>query len=553
VVAAGASAFLFFSGKNTVSTDNIDLVVQGPTSVAGGDMVPLSIVIANKNPVSLENATLEIDFPAGTRSAQDVTKDYQRYSENVGTITSGMTLSRSVKAVLFGGQGTRVIIPVTLSYGTGGSNATFVKHTEYTLTISTAPLSVSLDSISETVSGKPFTITATVRSNATAPMSGVVLSSAFPNGYLLSSSSISPVGTNFLLGTFLPGTEKKITFTGTLTGQNSDERVFRFIVGTAKSAQDTSLAVSYMTQTANVKIAAPFLAATLKVNGSSVETPVVAPGTNVSVSVSWTNTLPVSVQNASIEVALGGATLNIGSVETQNGFYRSADRTIIFNRDTSPALGMLSPGAKGSGTFTFTTLPTGTSQNASIVLSLSIAGEREGQSGVPEQVTASLSKTIKIASAISLSASSFYTSGPFSNSGPIPPKPNVPTTYSIVWNLMNGGNDIADGSVTATLPSYVTYTGLTSPADGSISFNSSSRTVTWRIGDIPSGSSPQGAFQVSIIPSTSQSGSAPNLTSVPLFSGFDRFAQVQITTQGTAVSTDIKTDVGYMPGKGGVQ
>ena len=49
-IAAGVATFLFFTGTNTVSVDNVSLTIQGPTTVAGGDTVPLSIVIKNKNP-----------------------------------------------------------------------------------------------------------------------------------------------------------------------------------------------------------------------------------------------------------------------------------------------------------------------------------------------------------------------------------------------------------------------------------------------------------------------------------------------------------------------
>src|SRR5882724_11675531 len=80
VIAIGVSAFLFYTGGNTVSVDNIEFTIQGPTTIAGGDTVPLSIVVTNKNSTTVENATLEVDFPEGTRSAADVTATYPRFS-----------------------------------------------------------------------------------------------------------------------------------------------------------------------------------------------------------------------------------------------------------------------------------------------------------------------------------------------------------------------------------------------------------------------------------------------------------------------------------------
>lgn len=188
-----------------------------------------------------------------------------------------------------------------------------------------------------------------------------------------------------------------------------------------------------------------------------------------------------------------------------------------------------------------------------ITLAISVAGERVGQLNVPESITASSVKTIKVASALAFTASASHTSGLFVNTGPVPPVANVPTTYSVTWQVGNAGNDIADGVITATLPTYITFTGLTSPSDSSFSYDPSSRTVTWRVGDVRAGTTRQGAFQVILTPSISQKGGRPTLTSAPVFSGFDRFVQSPVTIVGTAVTTETKADPGYMPGDAVVQ
>src|SRR5205814_649496 len=139
-------------------------------------------------------------------------------------------------------------------------------------------------------------------------------------------------------------------------------------------------------------------------------------------------------------------------------FYRSTDHTIVFSRDTDPSLAELAPGASGIGTFTFSTLPTNASApSPTITFTTSVSGTRVGQSNVPEQVSASATQTAKVATVVVLSASSLHGSGPLANSGPIPPHTDQATTYTIVWDAHNGGSAIAGGSVSATLPSYVSY------------------------------------------------------------------------------------------------
>lgn len=545
IISLGVAVYFFYFEGNSVSVDKIIVDIHGPTTIAGGDTVPLSLTITNKNPVSIKNATIEIDFPNDTRSAVDVLSSYPRYIENLGTLASGATITRSIKAVVFGGAGQSLSLPVSFSYGTSGSSAVFVKKSAYTLAVSSTPLSVSIAAPSETVSGKPLTFEINVRSNATVPISNVILSGSFPFGFVATDSSLPLSGSNIYIGAMQPGASKTITLTGTLTGQNSEQRVFHFTVGTSKTAKDRTLAVSYMTQDATVTISAPFITATLALNGDSSEGAVVTPGSHQSVAVSYSNTLSTSVTNATIAITLSGSAIDYDSIRTTSGFYRSIDRTILFSKDTDPSLARLSPNDSGIGSFTFSTLPQDEiSQSQTITFTISVSGTRVGQTNVIDEVNASVSKTVKVATVIALSASSLHSSGPFGNSGPVPPRANQSTTYAIVWNVRNGGNTIANASVFATLPSYVSYTGVTA-GSGSFSYNKESRVVSWNIGDIAYSANIQGAFQISLTPSTSQNGSAPQLTGTASFSGHDRFAGVQINAHADPSTTETKGDIGY--------
>ena len=181
-----------------------------------------------------------------------------------------------------------------------------------------------------------------------------------------------------------------------------------------------------------------------------------------------------------------------------------------------------------------------------------MSGTRVGQTNVPEQVQASLVKTAKVVTVIAFSASSLHSSGTLNNSGPIPPHANQSTTYTIVLNVRNEGSAVAGGVVSTTLPGYVSYTGLTN-GSGLFSYNEVSHTVSWNTGDLAQGTSAQGVFQVSFTPSTSQKGTAPQLTGTASFSGYDRFAGVQVSATADPVTTETEGDPGYMSANAIVQ
>ena len=351
----------------------------------------------------------------------------------------------------------------------------------------------------------------------------------------------------------MPGGRSIVTLTGTLIGQDNEQRVFHFTVGTAKTARDQTLAVTYITQEALVTIAAPFINTTLALNGDTSPNMVIAPNAQQNVSLSYTNTLPTSITDATIIVTVSGTAINYNSIKAANGFYNSVNHSIIFSKDTDPALEVLAPGASGIGTFTFQTLPANAFVAApTVTFTTSVSGTRVGQANVPGQVSSSVKKTAKVMTNIVLGASSLHSSGPLSNSGPIPPRANQTTTYSVVWSVRNEGSAVAGGIVSATLPSYVTYTDITSGA-GSFSYNDASRTVSWNVGDLAQGASAQGIFQVSLTPSTSQKGNVLSLTRTSSFSGYDRFASVQISAAADPATTETKNDPGYSPTNAAVQ
>ncbi len=559
MLASGVAAYLFFSGSRSVSTNNVSITIKGPTTIAGGDTVSLLLSVVNNNPAPIEDANITLTFPAGTRSASNVLTSLTHDTENLGTITAGGRVERTVKVVLFGGQGDVISIPAALQFRTVGSNAIFVKKSSYTLSVVATPLSVSVDAPPETVPGQPYSLTATVRSNATAPLAGVVLRVYYPTGFTPTNTSIKPVGNSFVIGTLEPGAVSIVKITGTIAGQNGEQRVFRFAVGTTDGTSDSSIAVDYMKQTTTVNITKPFLATSLNINGSSADQAVIAANTRTSVSLAWTNTLDVPITNANITVSLSGASFDPSSVSVVRGQYQSSNKTIVFSRDSDASLGMLAPGAQGVGTFTFSAIPPVQTASSSpsgspiITISVTVSGQRTGQSNVPEVVTSSVTKTIKVATAMSLDAYALHSTGPFTNTGPVPAVANQTTTYTVVWNASNTTSDIAGGVVSANLPSDVQFIKAVQSANSPIVYDSGEHTITWNIGDLGARSSTQTAFQVAVTPSTSQQGAAMQLVAPATLSAFDRFAQVSVSVTSNPVTTDLSRDPSYSGSSSSVQ
>lgn len=551
-----ALLFLFF-GTRSVSTDRVDLVVKGPTSIASGDAVPLVVTIDNRNPAPITDTTLTIEYPEGTHSAEGDGEALVRYTDTVGDVQPGERATRTARAIISGRANQVVTIPVTFEYRTNGSNAVFVKKEEYTFTITSSPVSLSVSTLSESASGQPLTIAIAVRANGIDPVDNVAVLAEYPFGFAPSSTEPSPANGNlFLLGTLAPGDTKTITIRGVLTGQQDDERVFHFSAGTPRSGDMGSLAVTYTAQEATVAITRPFLGVSLALNRDTADTVIARAGTAVAGQLSWVNTLATPVTDAEIRVKISGEALDPSRVSSANGFYRSSDTTVVYNRDTASGLGALQPGDTGIGSFT-APMKTGAAMNAlrnpTMTFVISVSGKRLSESGVPETVTSSVTKTVKVSTDLTLTSRAVRTIGSFTNTGPWPPVADQPTTYTILWSAANTVNSVGGARVTTTLPSYVTFTGAVSPADGSVVYNASTREVSWSIGDMPAGTTARNAsFQVSLLPSASQQGTSPVLVYPQTITGTDRFVQKQVTGSASDLTTKTTTDPAYNPGLGNV-
>ena len=156
-------------------------------------------------------------------------------------------------------------------------------------------------------------------------------------------------------------------------------------------------------------------------------------------------------------------------------------------------------------------------------------------------------KTFKISSLYKVSGRVLQRSGNITNSGPLPPNSSSPTTYTIVWSVTNSTNVLSDGTVRATLPSYVDWTGATFPATENISYNSVTREVVWRLGNIAPSvgyNSPvrEASFQVRLNTSASQAGTSPVLVDVSSASGRDEYTGVMLESNWTSLNTRLGSD-----------
>lgn len=559
LAATAIAAYIILGGFNVISTKNVDISIQGLVAVNAGEELSLDVIVKNNNNTNLEGVTLYIEYPEGTRSVDDLTKDLARQQIDLETISAGSSKTQNIKAVFFGEKDSVKQIKTRVDYKSHGSNGLFTKEKVFDVTIKSAPIIMNVDLPQEVNSGQEITITIDVASNANTLIRGLAVQSEYPFGFNFISSTPSPSSEKNMwsIGDLDSNEKRTIKIKGRMDGQNEEERTFRFIAGTLDSNDPRKIAIGYITNQKTLAIKKPFIGLSLNLNGRS-GIPAISAGSKVTGTLNWSNNLPVEINDATIEVKISGKGLDRNQVSVGNGgFYRSSDNTIIWDRNSLYSLSDLNPGDTGAVSFTLTAVsPTDQllqqGRNMDIGIVATMKGSRV-QGGVPQQISSSASGQAKVATNIVPSARILYYGGPFINHGPIPPEVDKQTTYTVVWNLANTFNDVANTTMKAVLPPYVRWTGSYSPSNEQISYDSSSRTVTWTVPDLRAGvgytsASREVAFQIEFVPSINQANTSPDLVGNISAQGVDRFTSATVEASSNSLSTKLTSDSRYRSG-----
>lgn len=561
LAASGVFAYYFFvgPGSSPASPQNIDINISGPTQVSGGDVTELQIVVLNRNPVPLQNADLVVTYPAGTRSPSDLKTALPSQRISLGTIESGGRRQGAISAVFSGAEHGSANVKVELEYRLQNSNSIFVASSNYALSFISSPLSIAIDSDTEAISGQLSLIAVHVTSNASSIVRDVVLTAQYPFGYSFTSADPVSTGDGFWeLGDIRPGETKTVTLRGMLQGDMGDERVFRFAAGLRNTPSDRTISAQLADFEQHIFVTRPFFGLSIALNKDTTQVPIaVVPGSTVELAVRWQNNLDTPITNAVIVASLKGIDIAGETVRTNDGFYRSVDNVIIWDKDTTKgALASIAPGAKGTVQISFQVPNSETLGNVRaphLDITVHAAATRLGQTSVPESLQSTAMRTLKIASDVSVFAQGFYYLNPFTSTGPLPPKAGTETTYAVVYTIRNTTNPIKSARLTATLPPYVRWAGVYSPASEKISYNQSSGTITWDIGDVAAGvgaasTTPrQLAFSIGFTPSTSQIGQQPSLLSSIMLTGVDSYTGQTIALPLNDLTTNLTKSSKYLP------
>lgn len=539
----GAVGYAYFMIQDTTSTtqNNVNLTIISPVAIGGGEELTLDIIVENKKDVQLETVDLVIEYPDGTKNSEDLRTNLTRVRDGLGYIDPGQIVKKSYSAALFGEEGETKDIAVRIEYRLPGSTSIFEEKKNVTLALQSSPIRLLVDSVREITAQQELVFDITLASNSNQELRNVILEAQYPFGFVLSDASIKPTQKNNIwkFDTLKPQEEITFQVKGRLEGQNKEERVFKWNAGTADDTNPNALGIAFVNVQKSITLTQPFLALSLSLDGDTRSSVVREGEKQIEARLTYVNNTGAAINDAKITLKLEGDVLQDNAVQVTDGFFNSTDNTITWDSATMADLKQIPVGGRETLFFQFMSKPLATRaavfKNPDLVIDATVTGRRLSEDNVPENIQSSTVSRISFTSDIGLTSVVRYEGEPFVNTGPIPPRVEQPTTYTVMLSVTNSSNLMKNSKVTAVLPSYVQWNNIFLPSNEQVSFDPVTRKIEWSIGDIKEhvgfiDPARTLALQLTFVPSASQVGETSVLLNALTFEGFDTFTNTDVIT-----------------------
>lgn len=523
-------------GTQVVSPDKVEIVISGPISVKSGEVNDFSIDITNGNSVDLTLADLVIQYPDGTVSAIDKTESLKNDRIDLGTIKPGETVRRKASAVFFGEENVKKNINYAVEFSISDSSSIFNATKDIAVVISGSPITAKIINVKEVTNNQELSFDVEIQSNTEEVVKNIQLQVEYPFGFKLTESNLEPAfGNNtWNLGEIAALDSKTISLKGKLIGTSNLEKNFRFTLGVADAKTGEMVSV-LSTQDQKVLIEKPFVTTRLSLDGVVQDIKPVSYEDTIKGDIVFTNNLNAPITGVVAELSINGVLIDRGSVKANNGFYRSSDDVLFWDKAQVERLASVDPGQSRELSFNMNIIRSTealikTLRKSTATISVTIKAKRLNEKLVPEEVVSIMSQELRLETDLGFQSNIGYKSGPFTNSGAFPPVINKETTYTYTARLTNTANNLKDVVFVAKLPPNVTWKNVYSNTlkPESVSYSAGRKEIYIKIGDIAPGTGINSAtkdfsFQLGFTPSLTQVGEAPTLISNMIVSGTDSF------------------------------
>ncbi|MFA5185034.1 MAG: hypothetical protein WC551_00945 [Patescibacteria group bacterium] len=577
LLAAVWAGFMVFKPFRSFGGNGLELNIDGPSRVALGQETSYFVNYRNTSNEPLAAAEIRVSFPSDFSITKvEPTPTEKGLDWRLGSVEYGGRGTFTIKGVFTGSLGTKTAIQAVGSYRPASFNSDFealaTKQLDYAESVLDGMVSVP----EKALPGDKVRIAYTVQNRGSDTMKGLEARMTLPPGFVRETpSTAGQLDENLVklpLGDIAAGASATVAVVGTFTSGSGGNLPIHAEAG--RVSPDGSFQVAQKTDS-NISVLAGDLTLKLVANGSDGDR-TVSFGDSLRFALGYENTSGETLQNISIHFKLeplassSTATGMTGKKASVPGVSRFVDWSelddsssgtvagdvLTWNKDQVGALERLPANQDGSFEFTLPIVAanmtaTGTSGFQAVVeATVEMVGDAKLNRTVRTQPMVFRFKTD---ASLSSEARYFSEEGAPEGSGPLPPVVGQATTYRINWAVAKSLHELKDMRVTASLPANVAWPKNSTVSAGVITYDDTSRKITWELNKMPVDVSEVTAeFDVTLVPTNLDSGRFATLMNETRFEALDTMINETMVLAKPKLTTDLQNDEGAK-GKGVVR
>ena len=426
-----SSGIAFYFWLTSFKKSLVDFSISGPTQTASGDPVIYSISYWNNTNQILQNAVLTVRYPQtamvlGGKVIQNI---------DLGNIGIGGGGKQDVSLSFIGPDKSIDKLQATLSYKPQNTTSTFGNEISKEVAINGSALGIDFKAPEAILPNIRGHYVIHYKNNTDKVFNDVSIETTYPSEFNFVSSDKTPSkGDNrWDLGDLNPNEEGDITVFGIL---HSGENVtFDSVIGVNVSGKFYKFSQS----SAQINLTSLPLKLDISVNG---ETKAIAnPSDSLRFKIRYKNSAGVALSDVILKAKLDGLMYDFSTLKT-DGFYNGLNNTITWNAANIPNFKSLKSGDSGEVEFDINVKPRyviRTFRDKNFLLQ--VLATMETPTVPPYLQIKSLSVTndlaLKVNTKAELKINGYYYDSVIKNSGPLPPKVNQTTTYTVHLEITN--------------------------------------------------------------------------------------------------------------------
>ena len=542
VVILSSAGFYFW--LTSFKKSSVDFNISGPTQVSSGESVTYQISYWNNTNQILQNAILAIRYPQDSL----VTNGKSIQNIDLGNIGVGGGGKQEISLAFIGLDKSIQKLQATLSYKPQNTTSTFENEAVKEVAINGSALIIDFKAPENVLPNTRNSYLIYYKNNSGKVFESVSIEARYPQNFIFVSSNVTPAKSNntWNLGDLNPNEEGEISFFGVL--KNAENANFEFDIGVRLN--DKFFKVKHISS--QVSLTALPIEINISVNNESNIN--VNPGDFLQFKISYKNNASIALSDIVLHASLDGLMYDFSSLKT-TGFYNGQDNTITWNAGNVDEFRDLKPSSSGELEFQINVKPLyimRTFRDKNFLLS--VLATMETLTVPPSLAIKSLSVSndlaLKVNTKAELKTKGYYFDKNIKNSGPLPPKVNQTTTYTIHWLVSNYSNDLDNVIVKTILPEGVSWLNKKAGSGAAtLEYNDRTNELIWNIGKISAGvgvllDSYEAIFQVALTPSIKNVNNVMAVIGNSNLTAEDTFTGINIEAAALALKTDMPDDSG---------